>query len=882
MHSHLEIKVNGKSLVLPDDLSLSVEEKNPLFNDVTFFSYPMQLPVEGNREVLKNIADRNSSMRAMDLEHADARILADGLPLNHGQVITQDNSEIKSTFDFNIDAQQQSFSDLIGDLECRDVRVKDDLCIGEQIGKIAVRYNYTAQLMNENMEVYYVPRSGSELRELAKSEKTAMVEIEAPQALGFSIPAKCVGFPAAQQEDGKPVIATSYINVSQPYGSTVNSPYVDASGATLGWPFCNSRVAYAHPDVKKNDDGTMTTEGTVKGNDKGTEKEDYGQYWCLDANRPQSGICFYVLYFLDCLFEQLGVVFDKTELMAVEDLKRLCFVTTQCHYDLRATNQQLRNLAEINEWLSSRNCGAEVHPQLSVKDKTFDLSVGMAASIDLGYIQHTFYKLFYRLVLSGGQWTTSSIYEMYANSDNFPEASVSSVISALENSFGIRFLYDPETKIVKAKLLRNFYQRTAPKEFEGEVLQMIPITEKITGVRMAYSAESDSKEQKKNVRYGVKDYDTSFNYIEFPPERTQENPNGRTITTDIYNDIVKQVSAMNMNVYVDKTTGNAYRVKIDSEAEDLLSLRPILFQVGQFKGVEMGDCSEQHKDYVKEYVSEFQPLAVTLINAKEYNNDNLGNVSPVYAPLLDVEMEHEYLPKDMKSLLNTDDFFKDRKIYLRQGEPIDDYIEVALLMTLKLAESYDPTQTDTGNSPLQDLDWGLTIGVMRGGGSGSEVVDYDRGYDGFDNSRWKDTIAIYEMTADSLDLKGAVFDYNGTSEGVGSGERFSLAIRSWVQPEWADAPLCNDDERDPQGHIITKIRSRGLCDTFMREHFYALLNRKPYKVKVLATIAQLLDIRNHWGDWYVIDGKVGYIDKVSYQINRATGIQEAELMFYSV
>ena len=127
MHSHLDIKVNGKSLVIPDDSSLSVEEKNPMFNDVTFFSYPMQIPVEGNREVLKNIAHRDSDMRAMDLEHADARIFADGLPLNHGQVITQDGSEIKDTFEFNIDAQQQSFSDLIGDLECRDVRVKDDL-----------------------------------------------------------------------------------------------------------------------------------------------------------------------------------------------------------------------------------------------------------------------------------------------------------------------------------------------------------------------------------------------------------------------------------------------------------------------------------------------------------------------------------------------------------------------------------------------------------------------------------------------------------------------------------------------------------------------------------------------------------------------------------
>ena len=146
MHSHLDIQINEQSLVLPDDFSLSVSEQNPMFNDVSFFSNPASIPTKGNMAVLKNIAHRDSNMRAMDLEHADARIFADGLPLNHGQVITQDGSEIKDTFEFNIDAQQQSFSELIGDLECQDVAVKDDLLIGQQIGRIEGSYNCTPQL----------------------------------------------------------------------------------------------------------------------------------------------------------------------------------------------------------------------------------------------------------------------------------------------------------------------------------------------------------------------------------------------------------------------------------------------------------------------------------------------------------------------------------------------------------------------------------------------------------------------------------------------------------------------------------------------------------------------------------------------------------------
>jgi Tfp pilus assembly protein PilZ len=50
----------------------------------------------------------------------------------------------------------------------------------------------------------------------------------------------------------------------------------------------------------------------------------------------------------------------------------------------------------------------------------------------------------------------------------------------------------------------------------------------------------------------------------------------------------------------------------------------------------------------------------------------------------------------------------------------------------------------------------------------------------------------------------------------------------------------------------------------------------------LATVAQLLDIRNHWSDKFVIDGKVGWINAIKYNIEKATGIGEAELEFYSL
>ena len=925
MHSHLDIKVNGKSLVIPEDSSLSVEEKNPMFNDVTFFSYPMQIPVEGNREVLKNIAHRDSDMRAMDLEHADARIFADGLPLNHGQVITQDGSEIKDSFDFNIDAQQQSFSELIGDLECRDVAVKDDICIGEQLGVINYKATYTAK----EREVQIDRRDGHVMKDETRIESDVREGIiDVPIALGFSYPARTQGFPLADRDnsssssvaDGQtmagqssssgfghgggnressgfgnssnsgssstnketynPVITESFINVSKPY------PF----------PYCNARVCYAHRGVKTNEDKTQETEGYVLGNERNpNDIHDFGQYWCLDAFRQQSGMCFYVLYFLDCLFKQLGVIFDNSELLEVEDLKRLCFFTTVCKFDIREirneewpNGKKLNSYSDIDDWLRSHNCSGRgsVSFGVATNDRTWYIDGQTINISDTAYSKDwgfgvegnlTYHTDVYREII-GTIECQSEIYEMYANSDNFPNKSVSSIISSLENTFGIRFLYDPEKRTVKARFLRNLYKDNKVHTFQGKVISMTPETEKITGVRVMYSSESDKKEQRNNVRYGVKDYDTEYDYIEFPEERTEENPLGRTITNLTYNEIIDLVTATNNNVYVDKTTGNVYRVKINSEASDTVSLKPVLFQVGQYKGIEEGDCSDKNKDYIKEFVSEFTPLSQNIVNALEYTNDKEGLVSPIFAPYLDVDMEHEYLTQKVQSIL-----LHDMVPASWSGKAFAGGLEILFVQNLSLAESYDPTQTEDGNSPLQDIDWGLTIAVMRGAGSDSEIIEYDRDYDGFDNSKWKDTIAVYEIYSDSMDPKGAIFDYNGTGEGDGGGERFSLAIRAWKQPEWSNIPLCDDDERDPEtGLIINKIRNRGVYDSFLSPHAYFLLHRKKFKVKVMATVAQLLDIRNHWTDRYVLDGKAGFINMVKYNIEKATGVGEAELEFYAL
>ena len=93
---------------------------------------------------------------------------------------------------------------------------------------------------------------------------------------------------------------------------------------------------------------------------------------------------------------------------------------------------------------------------------------------------------------------------------------------------------------------------------------------------------------------------------------------------------------------------------------------------------------------------------------------------------------------------------------------------------------------------------------------------------------------------------------------------------------------CDPDVYNEQGQVTMKVRSRGLFDTFISPHAHFLLNRKPFKIPVEATLAQLLDIRHHWTDLWEIDGKVGFINRVKYDINVTTGVQVAEIYFYAI
>ena len=946
MNSKLTILADGKPLALKVDASISIELKNPLFNDTEMFSYPVELPIEGNRHFLKNVDDVSSDIRPVSYEHTPMQIIADGVPFASGTAIIQEDERLEDSLSLNVDASTQSFADLIGDIKCNEVPIptkyRDQLLIGEKIDEVSVSVNYKTEV-----EIKYQGKKGNKKYGSVGDDYTTESTFS-PQALGFSYPAQC-------KETGDLHEAVLLKTYTYPNGNNVKIPdvqtsYINVSDAYPQKLFCNARVCYAHHDL--NDDGT-TSDKIVrystqrKGedpNNKNREQEMYedrGPIWVLDADRPQSGICFYVLFFLDCLFEHLGVQFDNSALEAIGDMKRLCFFTTKCAYDTKPlyarsyytkedeavkaglkqngdvkegffqkqanSEKDVKDLFEdVNKWLDSRGCGGTLKLD-NPKDKNVQEVKYRKVTYKIVEKPHTgpFYNggVFKdtEVVTVVDDWETvtvgkdkvasitckstikkaqmsASIFRMYANEKNFPDESVSDVIDSLEQQFGIKFHYDYEQRKVTAYLIRDVFrkQNPTPRNFHAQVLSMLPIAEKITGVRAGYAAESEAKEQRNNVKNQVKDFNTDYDYIEYPKNST--------VTSLTYKDIIHKVYNGQMNVFVDLQTGNKYRVKIDKNFTDASNMEPRLFEVAAMKGVEVGDCSTINEDFIQELKSSFIPVGMVDANyrkalssstgskcatdntkkpaevGKQYSGYEFGEINGSYAKtqmaaLIDEDMEHEFVKQYIKNTMSSmvADFYVTEELSLR--------------------ESYDPSKTDDGNSPLQSYDWGLSVAIMRGGGVDATHETYGYNYDGFGNSKWRTKAGDYALTTDSIDPYGVEYDYNGIEPDNGNEERFSLKPRAWVQPEWADAPLVVN---------TPSVKNRGYVDVFLVDYIYFLLHRKKYYVKCLASVAQIADIQNHWKEWWTIDGKKCLINKVNADVSAKEGMGEVELEIYSI
>ena len=853
--SHLAIKIDGKYLTVPEDFSVDFEDVNPLFNDYESFAADIELPIEPNRAVLADMDTVKSDKRLFDLDGLPMQLIVDGIPFRSGKAQTQEGETIGDSVMLSMNQTEQTISDMVADLNCREVPVKDKIQIGEKIGNVYVAVSFKTQLKIEIAN--YAGGFLSGQWQLGDNDASGDVKsfkyvnaFELP-ALGFSTPS------IIYMRNGKAEVDENFINTSLDY---------------TGKPYCNARVCYRH--YEKEEDGTSGKTLATSGQ--------YDPFYVLDADRPQSGICFYLLYFLDCLFHHLGFRYDNSRLTAVGDMNKLCFFTTHCKYDVERKNAvgatesgfDFDNIDKINEWLTNRGTKGKLAFNYN-KKKSLDSITGdfkiKNSSIEGVYTYKVGEKTPDGYEIKSIDYITSNmvslvfanVLKMYANSDNFPNVTVKSILDSLWAGWGIKFITDYEQRSVTPVFIRDVFRDTSePIEMDVQLISVRRINEKVSGVRMRYSAESDPEEQAQNLREGKRDYDTDYDYSDYRKVSTEKT----------YLDILQVVSTSDATCYITPNTGNAYRIKVDADAKTVSELQPKVFEVGGYKGVEVGDCSERNKDYIEELTIDLTPALMTDVNGKNESKVGEGSTTATATSNgVSGTVQGSNL-KDMKQTLAVfvDEEMWHENIEFKLQNPMgNSYMDASLDCILTTDECYDPSSTDDGNSPLQHHDWGAAINIMRGGGAEMQIQKYDYNYDGCGNYKWRTTAGEYTMNPDSIDNWGNDYDYNGTSvEGIGDDERFSLKIQAYKEVD--GQILCNADEVDKDGNITRKVRSRGLKDTFMSEYLHWLMNRKPVELKFRCEAAQITNIQ--WMKRYRIGEYVFLWDKLKYSVDAKNGM----------
>ena len=714
--NRIGLKVNGIWCVLPQDVSISIEEQNPLFSDSGSFSYPIELSISQNRELFKSIDSPQGRIRPQDLDGLPFELWFDGVMLLYGSTETDEDLDIdEDKCSINLVSGNGDFQSKIDGMQCTDVPLLDKILLGRVTTDVEIK-------------------AGS---------MTYIVNVDQGKTMHFAFP-----------------------NVSFPYDA--NHPY------------CNARIC-----VKRTDDYNPDLDVP---------------YWVYDADRSWSGICFYVAYFLDCLFKHLGVIVKENHLSEVEDMLRLAFFTTKCEHEL----------------------GEETvvdDPELPYKSyASFSVNVE-------GYSSAKF---------------ESKVYKVYATNKNFPSTDVASVLDALFNAFGLKVMSNPNENAVYIYYMRDILRDSSIQDIEG--------------VRVTNRSYSYNKVRGVKMTYGGNEEDTAFNYSDW----------SNVVVKDEYRDIIKEITPFNKNCYVNRKTGNKYRIKISEETEkngDVKKLYPSLFEVATFV-----DCVKgQDGESVEELKIPFTPVIENDVTLESLKDSDADITSQRLAVLVDVEMKAK-----------SDGWQSATYKAIRPDGSSAEVTSSMIQIKYNNPQNYDVVANDS--NPMLTHDGGFMLGVMRGPGREAGTEVFLENYDGNGNSAWTTVVADYAFTADTMDAYGNRYDYNGATEGGIADQANSISLKTHIQTA-QELGLKDKDGNPIDWNIDVTAAKRGLADRFMSEYMHFLLNRKTVSMEVDTTLSQLTSLS--WFKQLRISDVVGRLKSRSYTLTNS-GVTGMSIELYTI
>lgn len=440
---------------------------------------------------------------------------------------------------------------------------------------------------------------------------------------------------------------------------------------------------------------------------------DAGSYNILEPKRPYSGLCFYVLYILDCLFKNMNITVGKNELIGVEDMCRLAFFSTKCEAETKGDEFSIPLSDIMKEDFMGSNFSL-----------CYDLEMSGIPGLGSYFNVHTFFT---------EDFSYKAKY-VYASNKSFPDVSMKELIEDLENAFGVRFLYDSMKNSIDMIFIKDVLKNSEVSMLGAEILGMQLKKSKEKSIRLTYGQEDD----------------TAFNYDDY--SNVQEK--------NSYLDILQQGQASyDTTCYQDKLTGNSYRIKVNKDNGG----DPSLFEVGGFRDYLIGGTSTEDEE--EEISINFSPVIINDVNGKFVVSEAMQGIeaNQVLAVFADQELLSD---KNVNVNLIPSIWGISFSLMGRLRHKIT--------LSYLSDENYDTESSD--ESPMRTYDAGFCLGIMRGPGN-EAGIDYTENYDGEGNDLWTQTVANSAFTADSCDNFGRFFDYNGTEQGgVDQSGRFSLKL----------------------------------------------------------------------------------------------------------
>lgn len=423
-------------------------------------------------------------------------------------------------------------------------------------------------------------------------------------------------------------------------------------------------------------------------------------------------------------------------------------------------------------------------------------------------------------------------YSLYATSEALPDIDMSTFIESFKNAFGMRIISDNRLQKNRVVLLRSIFRSN--EVIDLNVKHTYSVRKEhvsFDGLRLKYSTD-DGEEFSYDDYSFVKDYD---NYESILNEWTGWNE------TKKEEDNVLKIS---------KDTGNFFRTRVDKSSFD----KAALFEVAQFLPYKVEGFGEDKGD-IEDLTISFTPVITTTT--------------------ANCDREFQRGIPDRAFYVNVD------VSYIKNRVSIEGTYNKSTKVSAFSPGSINSVKEVTG------YDCGFMIGILRTtpeGGLSDSYTEVRQNADGFGNSEWVRTSSVNEVTSDSVSLSGAVYDYNGSDEGIGTDLDQLITLKLWTGKQNLK-PMETVDKSTGEvtlgynNNPTGPLPNRGLATQFLSEYFHFMQNRKPIEIVCQMEIAELANL--HFDKYYRINGYRCLIDKASFNVS-SNGISEVTLNVFLI